>query len=263
MSGSAWTNQVENQVIIAGPNGSLLVYNPTVGTGNLVDSISAILTNDGHGNIVAQGIWSYGSTAWIGIENGILAINIPGVGEISAVNADSAGDIAFQGLRSAVFEAFGLPLSGATAASFTLNPSNLTLAGIPVLQMDSNTIICSTHPGGTAMETFQGITPINGWAQTAGFVAAQYQLVPLGGRWVQFAGELDGTAATSATFYVLPAAYRPASKQRYGITATGGAAAGASVGMEVDTAGNCTIVSTTGFPLAQSFGIGGAINLAM
>lgn len=58
-SGGPWNNQVVNQVIIAGPNGQLLVYTPTVGLGNLIASVRATAGTDPSGNAFLPGIVGY------------------------------------------------------------------------------------------------------------------------------------------------------------------------------------------------------------
>lgn len=59
MAGSAWTNQVQNQVIIAGTSGQLLVYASTPAANNLIGSISAAGGTDPYGNVYLAGTVNY------------------------------------------------------------------------------------------------------------------------------------------------------------------------------------------------------------
>lgn len=59
MAGSAWTNQVQNQVIIAGTSGRLLVYTSTPAANNLIGSISAAGGTDPYGNVYLAGTVNY------------------------------------------------------------------------------------------------------------------------------------------------------------------------------------------------------------
>ena len=63
MAGSAWTNQVQNQVIIAGTVPGVLAYNPSIGAGNLVASISGSQTADASGNEVLATVTTYSKAA--------------------------------------------------------------------------------------------------------------------------------------------------------------------------------------------------------
>lgn len=62
MAGSAWTNQVQNQVIVGGPGGGVFVYFPTPGPGNLIASITDA-QRDIFGNPTQPVITSYGTGA--------------------------------------------------------------------------------------------------------------------------------------------------------------------------------------------------------
>lgn len=56
MAGSAWTNQVQNQVIVAGPGSGIFVYAGTPALGNLIASISSAPGTDPYGNTYPGGI---------------------------------------------------------------------------------------------------------------------------------------------------------------------------------------------------------------
>lgn len=68
----SWSNQVQNQVIIAGPNGQLLVYTPTPAFGNLIASIRAQSGTDPFGNAMLSGIvgYSHAGGTYFAVQNG-------------------------------------------------------------------------------------------------------------------------------------------------------------------------------------------------
>lgn len=53
-----WTNQVQNQVIVAGANGGVFVYDPAPGFGNLIASITDA-AEDPYGNATLKGVTTY------------------------------------------------------------------------------------------------------------------------------------------------------------------------------------------------------------
>jgi hypothetical protein len=83
MAGSAWTNQVVNQVIIAGTHQSgLYVYRPSPGFGNLIASTGASSAFDSFGNATLDGFVSYaGGTLAQQVLNGVTSFyTAPGAG---------------------------------------------------------------------------------------------------------------------------------------------------------------------------------------
>ena len=56
MAGSAWTNQVQNQVIVAGADSGIFVYAGPPAAGNLIASISSAPGTDPYGNTYPGGI---------------------------------------------------------------------------------------------------------------------------------------------------------------------------------------------------------------
>lgn len=54
------------------------------------------------------------------------------------------------------------------------------------------------------------MTLTNSWANVAGFAVAQYRLIASPPNTVEIIGAINAAAASSATFFTLPAAYRPA-----------------------------------------------------
>ena len=66
---------VFRQIIIVGPTGDLLVYNPAVAPGDLIASISAQKTVDSQGNVVLQGITSYGTADSSAVQINGIGVN--------------------------------------------------------------------------------------------------------------------------------------------------------------------------------------------
>jgi hypothetical protein len=71
-------------------------------------------------------------------------------------------------------------------------------------------------------ESWHAMALANSWANDAGQVTAQYRLVASPPNSVEIIGAIVATAATSSTFFTLPAAYRPAHAQQIPAGATGG-----------------------------------------
>lgn len=81
-----------------------------------------------------------------------------------------------------------------------------------------------TNPA--VQETWHAMTPfLNGWANAAGNVAAQYRKVASPPNSVEIIGAITATAATAGNFFTLPAGYRPVSAQQIPVGATGGVTA--------------------------------------
>ena len=62
MAGSSWTNQVQNQLVIAGPGGGVFVYDPTPGANHLIGSVTDA-TKDSFGNATLPVITAYSKAA--------------------------------------------------------------------------------------------------------------------------------------------------------------------------------------------------------
>lgn len=62
VAGSAWTNQLENLIILAAEEtgfSGFFVYDPAPGTGNLIASIAAAAGTDPYGNAYLEGVATY------------------------------------------------------------------------------------------------------------------------------------------------------------------------------------------------------------
>ena len=83
--------------------------------------------------------------------------------------------------------------------------------------------ITATAPGsGTSptnpatVETWHTMSLSNSWANVAGFAAAKYRLIASPPNTVEIIGAINAAAASSASFFTLPAAV-PSTKQRAGL----------------------------------------------
>lgn len=122
--------------------------------------------------------------------------------------------------------------------------------------------IFALQPGTVNVEeTPHNMALANGWANVAGFATARYERVssPPNSVWIQ--GVINAAAATSATFFTLPAGYVPSSASGFACGSNGGAIAGSAPNIRWDTAGNLSVNNAT-VPSASAFLFGGLIRLA-
>lgn len=81
MAGSSWTNQVQNIVLVGGSaNSGVFVYDPSVGAGNLIASMTDAL-KDPFGDVTVKGVAAYVTAGGILYAVGLNAIqagNLPG-----------------------------------------------------------------------------------------------------------------------------------------------------------------------------------------
>jgi hypothetical protein len=97
-------------------------------------------------------------------------------------------------------------------------------------------------PGSTTtIESWHNMTLLNGWANVAGNAVARYRYVPSPFNCVQLEGVITAAAATSGTFFTLPAGYVPASAGGYAAGATSGVTANTAPQIRWDTSGNLTV----------------------
>ena len=196
---------IANRVIIIGDTGGIFIYAPAPGLHNLIASIAAVAGTDQYGNSYPGGFSGELQTN----EIQFLSAGVV-VGQLAPVTLSG-------GL---VLDLLNLPFN--STAGTAANPS--------VLSTDS------WHP----------MTPLlNGWANAAGNVTAQYRLVASPPNSVEAIGALAANAATAATFFTLPAGYRPASQQQVACGATGGQVAGSTPFVQCDAGGNLTVQHDT------------------
>lgn len=141
----SWTNQVKNQIIVAGPNGGVFVYDPSPGLGNLIFSATDAAA-DPFGNATLKGATGYSFSGGV-----YYAASMgPAVGGASVFGlwtaSSAAGPYTFQGGLSA--DTAGNMTLGA-AANLTLNTTAGALRGtrdavafagyLPLVQVDTTT----------------------------------------------------------------------------------------------------------------------------
>lgn len=131
----------------AGPPGSgLYVYNPSVGAGNLVDSIAASAGTDSQGNIVDAGITTYNPAASGGQT---VQLNAGKITFGDPLGADAATHDAGMG-RFHVSAHAGLPITFIDGATNDAGPFNPAIWLVGVAQGASNRPAIAVFAGGPA-----------------------------------------------------------------------------------------------------------------
>lgn len=140
MSGSAWSNQVVNQVIIVGPNGKLLVYNTTTVTANsLIASILGQQTTDAAGNLALAGITGYSHSG-----GSYFATQVGGGGSSNVVFYQATteagpwtveGSIIVSSTEMQLSSTGGMLFAPGSGAAVETLPSGLS-GTLPVFQLD-------------------------------------------------------------------------------------------------------------------------------
>lgn len=236
--------------LVIGPAGGWFEYTGTPARGNYPVAYSTQQAADPYGNpLPATGTVAYSEATGTYVQLGAGEINLQGPGSYSpgVINA---------GLALLGFES---PLGSISDTAASMRLLSAAASG-PALQMINGPVV-ATHPGGSAPETPQAMTLLNGWVNASGFAAAKYWYAASPQNCVFFTGVISGTAASSAIFFTLPADYAPDNEQGYGIGATGSVPSGAAPNLRCDTSGNLYIDNAGSFPLAQSYFINGYISL--
>jgi hypothetical protein len=189
---------IANQVIVFGPNGRILVYNPAPGAGNLVGSFAGTAGADRYGNAYPAGVWSYGTLGTAGAGNGALGFNKPGQnGTIS----------------------WATDLSGQPAAA------------LEVATALNDTTFYFTPGGGLSIDVQHDMTPglLNGWTVTPG-QDAFYTLMNDDSVWLD-ADLTVGTFAGGTNVWTAQPGYVPAAgiSRRLGCTLVASTAAAQAV----------------------------------
>ena len=131
MAGSAWTNQVVSQVLIAGTVPGVLAYNPAIAAGDLIASVSGTQTTDTPGNEVLAGVTGYSQAG----------------GHFYAASLGASGIIGTVQFWDAASEAGPWTQDGYIGASS---------AGLVIVS--SNGIVLNTGPGNTTVTLGSGLT---------------------------------------------------------------------------------------------------------
>lgn len=280
--------------------GSLFIYTGTPGLGTLVASITS-LTADPFGNVTKPGgLTVYSGAAHLQVhvnstvsepaidmvtgvaseaENGMLysaPVNTGLVNELIETNLLGPGstDDKTQGLVQLVSaaadgssQAGGVfyVIDNTTAVSTPLAFWNST-AGFSILAGSATAVKpgTGTSPANPpASEIWHPMTPfLNGWANVAGFAVAQYRKVASPVNSVEIIGAINAAAASAATFFTLPAGYRPTHQQPVcSMGANAAVPAGLSPWIECTTGGSLAVQNTGGVPAAWESFFHGFISL--
>jgi len=203
-----------NRVIIAGPNGQLLVYNGTPANGNLIASIAGAAGTDQFGNAYKAGITEYGAaSSFVQLVNGALVLSDVG-GQTWLINSSQSG----------------LPrIELDSDQSVFVNSSGFVVAAAP-----------GTPSTPEIWHTMSGFS--NSWAASGN--TPRYRLLPDGN--VQLDGAMDATSATAAAFFTMPAGYAPASPTKlWAGGANGGVIAGQAPFIQAASTGVLSIGGVT------------------
>ena len=224
--------------------GSLFLYNGTPGPGTLVAS-STPLTADPFGNVTQPGGFTvYNGTAYAQLH--INSVFGAALEQVTGATSEAAHGAFYQavvnkGLANEIIESNWLgpgSTSGGVQALVQLVSAaadGSTLAGGVIYNLLSGVLTNFAHwnyegfavdagsvtavkPGtGTSDanpavgESWHSMTLANSWANVAGFAVAQYRKIGSPPNSVEIIGAINAAAATAATFFTLPAGYRPAS----------------------------------------------------
>ena len=217
MSGS-WSNQVQNQVIVAGANAGIFVYSGAPAFGNLIYSVAAAAGTDGFGNAYLGGSVTY--------SGGVLAVAVTGTAIQTFSAPGPGGPWSTTGGTLTIF-----------STSFAVFASaGISLDGGPV----SATAGTASAPSLITTDTWHTMTLLNSWTLPNGNYYARYQLMPDGSVWIQ--GRISGGTATGGTsIWTPPAGYAPTitPNQAVGVTVenTTGAATADSPRLDVSSTG--------------------------
>jgi hypothetical protein len=248
-------------VIISGPGDGAFAYIGTPGLGNPpVSWLTGGALVDPYGNVLPS---------TLGVE-GDGTFSVSGGAGTTFIGANTIAIVPAGGLDSAIF---GAPapgqayiVSGTSAATdvegflyLMSKAAGGALVPIAILTGD----LVASLPGGTAVqpEVWHFPALLNGWANAAGFGQFRYRLTPWNS--VRVVGTISAAAATSTTFFTLPAHYIPveANGAPVGLNAADSAPAGAVPQMRWDISGDLAIFQAAALPNAGVFFISADIAL--
>lgn len=230
-----------NTNVVINPIG-VFVYSPTTGLNNLIVSMASAGGTDAFGNNFPQGFACYNPAA-----NSVAQLINGSLNLIPNSVANWLADVGLSviTIASSNKQAAGMIATDGTTADisgFDLFPDASPLI---ITRLNNQLVACdpSTAVGSPSVpETWHLMTPLlNGWVTQAGLVVCKYRLVPSPAKTVEIIGALTATAATSTTFFTLPANYRPLNVQQFACVASAGVPAGTGPGINCDTAGNLSL----------------------
>lgn len=250
-----------------------LIYNSSgAGPGNLIASISPGSGTDGHGNPYLGGVSSYspGSAYTELISGGVDIGSNNASTEIITPAQVSITDALTASARP--FLVVAAPFTAApNAAQLALAGESADATGPAIAELTATQFVLRSFSGGPMYavpvnastgqpETWNLMALLNSWVNQAGQVTCKYRLVAAPANSVEIIGSLTATAATSTTFFQLPAGYRPASAQQFACVASGGVPAGAAPGINCDASGNLSVNHST-IGAANNYEFHGLISL--
>jgi hypothetical protein len=223
----------------SGPGTGLFVYNPTVGAGNLADSIAAQAGTDQSGNSYFRDFVSYSGGAAGSVYSQMTSGNIR-FGIISDAGTGSGGSINL--LTSPVLQIqFASPEPFAFTDDIVFASGQFAYAG--------------TDSQGQVKETWHNLTLTNGWTGTF-----RYRLLPDGR--VEVDVNISSAAATAFVCGTMPAAYIPASTVYMAAGSTGNVASSVAPFLQFITgSGNVTMNGLHAFSTAGQWVAGGSYPL--
>lgn len=242
----------------------IFTYSGTPAANNLVTSVAPAAGTDAFGNQYVAGSASYS------FQNVVASFATALNGGTTTWYTAAAGT-------------FGPWTSVATAKTVSVSPTGLTITGAGEAILTNGTaslsVGTSVAPGSLVLsgavaaingavpgspgvaDSWHAMTLVNSWANTAGFTAAQYRAVASPPNSVEIIGVIAATAATSTTFFTLPAAYQPTNAQGFAVGVTANVPAGSSPQLRCSSAGVLTISNAAAPPSAYSVFIHGFISL--
>lgn len=253
MAGSAWTNQVQNQVIVSGTaNSGIFAYSPSPALNQLVFSEAAVSGTDPYGNAYLAGLTNYQLQAgtWNAVNvynsqiNWYTATSEAGPWTIGSGIDGRGGDIIIDNGSSTVN-------IQTVSGTILLNFPNV-VSGISGVRI-SPPGVGGTTPGVNALiggidETWHAITLDAGWS--ASTQAPQYRMLPDGN--VQVRGVCTHTSVTANTNInsgnPIGSDYRPA-QIRFYRAADPSDTAGL---VQINTAGVFQVHANASFPATQA-----------
>ena len=236
MAGSAWTNQVQFLVIVAGGGiAGMYVYDPTAGPGNLIASLTDS-TVDPFGNTTEKGVTAYpvvsGDKYAVNL-NQLSGIGTPGLSIQDLANPPNQAAGTF-GLADGTANAVALLYSGRIAGGDVQSEvvaSSQTMSGItnglvhvlsgqvqlgigPSLTVNDNTgavtatSAAAANPTLITTDTWHNMTLLNSWSLGGGGYA-RYMMGNNGNIYVQGDNVIPGTVTGGTNVWTIPAGYVP------------------------------------------------------
>ena len=238
MAGSAWTNQVQFLVIVAGGGiAGVYVYDPTAGPGNLIASLTDS-TVDPFGAVTEKGVSAYVTVGGVryainlNISNASL---LPGMSVRDTANPPAAppgfyaegsnglvkkavalvdsGTVTLADV-DAVVSAQSQTHSGVTNGLVQVLSGQVTLGNAPTMTIDDNTgavtatAAVAANPTLITTDTWHNMTLLNSWSLGGGGYA-RYMMGNNGNIYVQGDNVIPGTVTGGTNVWTIPAGYVP------------------------------------------------------